>query len=424
MCGQTANPGEKASVRVLAVDDEPAVLRFVARTLAEAPEFVLDTAANCVDATRLLETQSYDLVLTDVNLPDGSGIGLLATCRRQEPRPEVILITGKPDLDDAVSTVRTGAYDYLAKPIGAAKLRASIAAALTRRKRKQEHVSETRLILCEQRPDLRTVRLLGTGSMGMVFLVERAGQLCALKVLRSWQPTGGAAEQRARFVREAEVLSSLDHPNIVRLLEHDLSFSVGRAYLLMEYVEGEPITVFAAAKRLAARQRLGLIRQVAVALDAVHGKGIVHRDIKPENILVRADGHVKVTDFGIARLPQSSLTQPLETLGSPAYMAPESFDSEAVDPRADLFSLGVVAYEVLTGTNPFRRDTIPATVYAVRSLVVNDPLRLCPDLSRSQARWLLRLLAKEPQRRFASAAEAIRALDWTLAESADPAGTP
>ena len=255
----------------------------------------------------------------------------------------------------------------------------------------------------------RIVAELGRGAMGAVYravdpLIERE---VAIKTLLDDLPAEILNEVRERFLREARSAGRLNHPNIVTIF--DVGEDRGIAYIAMELLEGrslqqimrnQPRTPFAIAADIAA--------QVADALDHAQQYRIVHRDIKPANIMVGPTGRCKLTDFGIAYVPTSSMTQTGTALGSPKYMSPEHVSGIGLDGRADIFSLAVVLYEMLTGRNPFVRDsdTTPLPVMHRISVEPHRPLReLDPAIPAALERIVARALAKKPQDRYARAAD-------------------
>lgn len=222
-------------------------------------------------------------------------------------------------------------------------------------------------------PQLEIVRLIGQGGMGFVYQVRQPGldRTVALKIL---SPELGRDPAFAeRFAREARVLGKLNHPNIVTVFEH--GESGGLFYLLMEFVDGVNLRQAMRAGRFTPEQALAIVPGICDALQFAHEQGVWHRDIKPENILLDARGHVKMADFGIARIvgdPQRdfTLTMTGNALGSAAYMAPEQHESPRdVDHRADIYSLGVVIYEMLTGELPLGRFPPPSQRAAVNARI-------------------------------------------------------
>jgi serine/threonine-protein kinase len=271
------------------------------------------------------------------------------------------------------------------------------------------------------------IKELGKGSMGVVYeaydpLFDRR---VALKVLRPDRVSSGAFAQR--FLKEAKAVGRLYHSNIV--VAHDKGEDHGTVYLSMEYIEGKPLNEVLQSQILTIEEALRIGVQVADALDYAHGKGIVHRDIKPSNIIVQPDGNIKITDFGIARIEDPMATQQTqagEILGTPAYMSPEQVLGKAVDGRSDLFSLGVILYELLTHQRPFSGESL-ATIF--HSITHEDPRKLealNPSLPGQLAAVVLKCLSKDPQQRFADCRELSEALgsvlrEWQLSTETIPA---
>ncbi len=257
--------------------------------------------------------------------------------------------------------------------------------------------------------------VLGQGAMGVVYLandpdIERP---VAIKTVRP-EGVGGETPQdlENRFLKEARLAGRLQHPNIVTV--YDVGRDHGVCFIAMEYVDGHPLTRYlSAGAEMPLSARVGIIRQVAEALGHAHERGVLHRDVKPGNILVAKDGRVKVTDFGIGKFTEAStseLTRTGHMVGSPAYMSPEQVKGEKLDGRSDLFSLGIVLYELLTGARPFPGDSITTLVYQILHTEPRDPLELKADLPVATREVVARLLAKAPDRRPANAQEFVREL--------------
>ncbi len=252
----------------------------------------------------------------------------------------------------------------------------------------------------------RLLRRLGRGAMAEVYLAEQISlnRQVAVKVLRRHLATDATYVQR--FVQEARAAAQLVHANIVQIHEVGVADSVH--FIAQEYVQGLNL-----AELLARRgppelsKTLAVLRQVAAALHKAAERGIVHRDIKPENIMLAANGEVKVADFGLARLynqtdGSNNLTQVGITMGTPLYMSPEQVEGRPLDPRSDIYSLGVTAYQMLSGEPPFRGET--ALSIAVQHLQSLPPRleNIRPDLPSSVCRIVHKMLAKVPDERYAA----------------------
>ncbi len=269
---------------------------------------------------------------------------------------------------------------------------------------------------------------LGSGAAGLVFrasdpLIRRQ---VAIKVLHASRSMTEAQAQvvQERFFREAQTAGSLDHPNIVKI--YDLGKDdTGELYIVMECIEGTSLDRLMERERPGLGPVLNVLEQVASALDAAHGRGIVHRDVKPGNILITEVGFVKITDFGIARITSSHLTLDSTELGTPRYMSPEQVEGRDLDGRADLFSLGVIAYQLLAGATPFEGDSAVTLAYQVVHGVPRRPSEVAPELPAGVDLVLERMLHKDPARRYSSGAAFVSDLRAVLQPGpAVPVATP
>lgn len=275
------------------------------------------------------------------------------------------------------------------------------------------------------------VREIGRGGMGIVYLGRdlRLKRPVAIKLLPP--ELAYRSEIRTRFLKEAETAAQLSHPNIVPI--YSVDEREGLVYFVMGFVDGENLGQrLHRIGRMPAEDARRILREVADALSYAHARGVIHRDIKPDNILLfEDDGRVMVTDFGIARAiteGDSRLTATGMAIGTPAYMSPEQSAGErAIDGRSDLYSLGVVGYQMLTGEPPFVANSTPALL--VKHITETPvPVRdRAPDVPEDLASLVMRLLEKDPERRFDDAGELLHALDsrtiQTFSLSPSP-GTP
>lgn len=253
--------------------------------------------------------------------------------------------------------------------------------------------------------------VLGRGAMGVVYraydpLIERT--LALKTVLRQHGDPEQTRELLQRFRKEAQAAGRLMHPNIVAVYEYGESEEL--AFIAMEFVDGRPLSALAAAGPASLPQVLAWMGDLLAALAYSHAHGVVHRDIKPANLLVTREGRIKVGDFGIARIESSTLTQTGAMLGTPSYMAPEQFRGERIDGRSDLFSAGVLLYQLLTGERPFT-GTTATVMQQILSHTPPPPSSLNPALPPALDAVVLRALAKRQDERFPDAAAFRAALE-------------
>lgn len=255
---------------------------------------------------------------------------------------------------------------------------------------------------------------LGRGAMGVVYQARdpQIDRTVALKTISLWgQGPEEEKEFRLRFLNEAQAAGRLHHPGIVSVFDVGESPENHDPYIVLEFVPGETLNrILARERKLPLAKALKLAEELADALEYAHSQGVVHRDIKPANILITAEGHAKIADFGIAKLNLAHFTLPGRVLGTPAYMAPEQLSGEGCDGRSDLFSLGVILYVMTTGMSAFQGDSATTVCFkvanrepiAASALDLNLPPQLDAVISRA--------IAKDPQQRYQSGLEFAEAL--------------
>jgi serine/threonine protein kinase/tetratricopeptide (TPR) repeat protein len=257
----------------------------------------------------------------------------------------------------------------------------------------------------------RILSLIGAGGMGEVYLAddEKLGRRVAVKILP--EAVSRDEEAKLRMLREARAVAALDHPNVCTIYE--VGEHEGRPYIAMQFVEGETLFERLKQSRLSPSECVDIATQVAAALDEAHSHGVIHRDIKPMNIMITVRGQVKVLDFGLAKFdrqvdPSTDLKSRTGIVtGTAPYMSPEQLRGSPVDARSDIFSLGVVLYEMATGARPFER---PSTVATITAILFEDPEPIVEAAFTPLAPIVRRALAKEPSKRYATSAMLLEAL--------------
>jgi serine/threonine-protein kinase len=248
---------------------------------------------------------------------------------------------------------------------------------------------------------------LGQGAMGTVYkavdpLIDR---IVAIKTINLSMALDEKDEYESRFYQEAKAAGRLSHPNIVTI--YDVGKSGEIAYIAMEFLQGRELRdILNDGERLPVEKVINVVAQVAQGLAYAHEYGIVHRDIKPSNIMIVREGHVKITDFGIARMASAAVrTQTGMVLGSPKYMSPEQVVGKLTDQRSDIFSLGVMLYEMLTGQAPFAGENINAIMYQTLNSVPPPPSTLSPNVPEMLNFIVAKALAKKLEHRYQDAKE-------------------
>ncbi|MFI5342580.1 MAG: serine/threonine-protein kinase, partial [Candidatus Methylomirabilales bacterium] len=264
------------------------------------------------------------------------------------------------------------------------------------------------------------VEELGRGAMGIVYkgLDPKINRIVAIKTIHFDDVEEAMVPQvKERFFREAQAAGGLNHPNILTIYDSGEEMDV--AWIAMEFLAGKDLEAFGKKENLLPWSKvLEICAKVAEALDYAHRHGIVHRDIKPANVMLLEKGEVKVTDFGIARIISTSQTKTGVVMGSPSYMSPEQIAGKKVDGRSDLFSLGVMLYELLTGERPFQGDSIATIMFQITSSPPPPMANFVPKLPPIFQKLAEKTLAKDPAQRFQTGEELAKTL-YALKERLD-----
>ncbi len=406
------------TVRALIVSDRPDFRQLLAHHVTLEWRDALPAEYEPARRGRLQASfrgSAYDVVLLDHEVQGGRGLEWLEDLGDRAGFPPIVYFA--PQGDDRA--MRAGASGVLARlEFDHEQFAAALREALVERRNVLADTS--RAALEPPPPDrfgsvrirgYRCVRRIAVGGSSSVFLakVECTGEVRVLKVFRQVPDAVEGTTTFDRFLREFDLAARLDHPNIARI--HDLGVADDHVYLAMEYFPGGDLRSRMGGP-MPWRDALVYVRQLAAALGALHDIGVLHRDVKPGNVLLRGDGSAAFIDFGLARQLdlESDITGNGAIFGTPHYMSPEQGHGLALDGRSDLYSLGIVLYEMLTGVKPFRAETPLAVIY----MHANEPLpRLPPAVAHLQP-LLDALLAKRPADRPASAAEIIARVDELL----------
>jgi eukaryotic-like serine/threonine-protein kinase len=256
--------------------------------------------------------------------------------------------------------------------------------------------------------------VLGKGSMGLVYKAQdpKINRLVAIKTIRFSDEFDEDVVQeiKERFFREAEIAGQLSHPSIVII--HDVGEDGDLTYIAMEFLEGEDLDNFISKTNLLSFRRvIDVVVKIAEALDYAHKANVIHRDIKPANVMLLKNGNIKVTDFGIAKAISSSRTKTGVILGTPNYMSPEQIMGQKIDARSDIFSLGVLFYQLITGELPFHGDNLSGLLYQITQIKHPSPRSYNPKIPKICEQILGKALAKDPSKRFKSAGEMARVIN-------------
>jgi serine/threonine-protein kinase len=377
-------------VNALIVDDEPLARLRLRTMLADHGDVsVIGECADAIEAVRAIEREPPDVVFLDVQMPQVDGFALLRSLPIA-PAPRVVFTTAHAA--HAVRAFDVNAVDFLLKPFDDVRLAVTL-----ERTRSRLAAGGTDPGSAPHRLAAYEIEsLLGSGAAGQVYKARdrRLERTVALKFLAPG--LSGEPELGRRFLQEAKAAAALDHPNVCTLLGVERSED-GRPYLVMPFYEGETLKAAIARGPLPVETARGYARQIVAGLAHAHAAGVIHRDIKPANVLVTERGILKILDFGVAKISAVEQTRAGLLLGTPAYMSPEQAAGEPVDRSADLWGLGAVLYEMLTGRPPFGTPDDLLTLLCAIQVREPVPVRvLRPEVPRRLARVVHRLLTKEP----------------------------
>jgi len=400
-------------VKVLIIDDDEDLRNVLERYLKqEWPELVVEQFDPLVrempDAAFPLG--SYDIVILDYMLGRGDGLEWLKEFKTRADCPPVMFLTGAGNEVIAVRAMKTGADDYQRKQELTHERLVTSVRELTRGRiektlpppevvaRQAGHALGARIEI----PGVKVLRLIGEGGTSYVYLAAREGddEPLVVKILRS--EVTSDKKSLERFVEEYNLVSRIRTRHVARIYGHGVSD--GCAYLVMEFFDGGDLNRRLDNKALPPEECLQIFRELMFALGDIHEQGILHRDLKPQNLMFRADGSLAVLDFGIAKhVDAIDRTNQGEILGTPRYMSPEQVRGAALDLRTDIYSAGVLLFQMLTGTHLFDGET--AVEVALHHLNTQPPD--LPDHLAAYQRLMDKLVEKDRDARFRNADEVI-----------------
>jgi FixJ family two-component response regulator/tRNA A-37 threonylcarbamoyl transferase component Bud32 len=409
-------------MRFLIVDESGEFRRALAQMLrAHWPQAQTDEwdPAQRGNPAEILARERYDLVLLDLHPAGGDGIQWVAQVRKAPQAPPVVLIADHGDTHVAIQAMKAGAADFLRKTgLTQQRLTRAIEDALHEQETRQLESTGAPSVFARtipldtlrigapvqenagQIPGYRTLRMIGEGGMAQVYLAERVhdGMQLVLKVLDPALRRDATFLQR--FVREYKLIVAIENEYVAHIF--DQGFSGDQPYIAMEYLSGGTLAV-RIHEGMSSLAALRLTSQIAKALDAIHAHDIVHRDLKPQNIMFRQNGRPVIVDFGLAKDLDSNtnLTRQGEVMATPRYMSPEQCMGMAADARSDLYSLGAIFYEMLTGRRLWGDEGPAGLVY----MHVHEAIPRLPARLAGYQTIIDRLLAKKPEDRFQSARE-------------------
>ena len=399
-------------MRVLIIDDDEDLRAVLARHIRkEWPDAQIDpydpVERDMPDES--FELGAYDVLILDYMLGRGDGLQWLQQLKRRADCPPVLFLTGAGNEIIAVRAMKAGADDYQRKQeLTRDKLLASLRELMHRTKgvpasaELAARVEDQNLGATLDIPGIKVHRLIGQGGMSRVYLASREGddEPLVVKILRS--DVTSDRNTLARFLEEYAMVERIQSRHVAHIYTHGMSQE--HAYLVMEFFDGGDLNKRLAGKALPPEEAIRLFRELMYALGDIHEKGILHRDLKPQNLMFRNDGSLAIVDFGIAKqIDAVDRTSHGEILGTPRYMSPEQVQGRALDLRTDIYSAGVLLYQMLTGRHLFEGET--GVEVALHHL--NTPPPSLPDHLGQYQRLMDKLLEKDRDARFRNADEVI-----------------
>ncbi|HCE44852.1 MAG TPA: hypothetical protein DET40_15030 [Lentisphaeria bacterium] len=389
--------------RILVLGEEKFLSEYLKKELTPKG-YVIDQVYENGEAELKLQQFFYRLIFCNLLIDGRPCLDFIKLCKDCCPFTRVIVIADRDDINASVTAMKSGAFDVLSKPIALGKISGFIADAIINDK------DNVKAISVEPPPGYKIIRQLSSGSFCAVMLAEKDKKFYAIKILSR---NLYSMEKLKRFFREAGILANMKSPNIVSICEYGFAEKSDIPYIVMEYLQGKLLSELIVDNTpLPLDKAVRILKQLAEALVALHGHEILHRDIKPHNVIIDNEFNAKLTDFGAAHVLESNLTMTNTMLGSPSYMAPESFDNvKEADARTDIFSLGTVAYEMFTGRLPFKGKSIASVSEAIKRKRPLQPHRLNNKIPYPIQDILAKMMRKNPEKRYQKASELLRDIE-------------
>lgn len=390
---------------ILVVDDEPKIRLLLSLALKKEGYLVVE-ATDGKNALEKIEVSAPHLIISDINMPNMDGWELCWNLRRDEMMKEIplVFLTTRSEVPDRIRGLESGADDFISKPFNPVELVARVKVILKRVYGEELPPLEisslpTNMIISKR---YSIIKIIGRGGMGSVYKAfdKELNVDVAMKFLKP--DLGKDPIILERFKQEIVLARQIIHKNVVRI--YDLGEHRNVRFISMEYINGKSLK-FKIKKigPISVADTLDIVIPICSALKAIHALGIIHRDLKPQNILIDKNNIVKVVDFGIARaINRTEITTSGGMIGTPAYMSPEQVNGEKSGPGSDLYSLGIIMYEMFSGKLPFYSD-LPAALVMKHLTDIAEPLSdFLPDFPKEMSDIVEKLMQKEVENRYKS----------------------
>ena len=400
--------------QILVVEDDAVMREFIARSLISRGHEA-SMARSGEDALQQIRKRPVAIVIIDIRLPGMDGFSFVRTLRRDSAiqQPDIIVVSSLDERDHYRRAMHVGAADFLVKPFKSQEIADAVARCIKDRDTRKaggQPASQPESEDLPRIPGYEIVQKLGEGAASQVFLATHVAsrQQHALKILKLVGLDSSTQEAINRFMAEYDMLSRLSHPNVARVYEHGVGDRC--LYIGMEHLPGGDLRLDIEAG-MSPQQAQKRAAEIASALAAIHAAGIIHRDLKPANILMRMTGEAVIADFGIAKQLGSalSLTRHDMAVGTPYYMSPEQARGSNVGPHSDIYALGVLYFEMLTGKRPYEANT-PNELMGKH---LHAPTPLLPTRLAMYQPVIDKLMAKSVADRYTNADEALLAIEST-----------